>query len=201
MQIGAVERVRLGIFPTPLVELNALSDHLGGPRIFMKRDDLDGLGMGGNKLRKLEYTMADAIAQRATTVITTGAVQSNHCRLTAAAANKLGMKCHLVLSGEEPQIATGNLLLDKILGLLHSKWVSLATRGAWIRQLRARGSRADAQPQPCPRLLSFGMRLREYADWPHAGKRALLPGTGASDRDQRLARQGLHNQEAHVIPC
>ncbi|MEA3238795.1 MAG: D-cysteine desulfhydrase family protein [Candidatus Bipolaricaulota bacterium] len=117
MQIGAVERVRLGIFPTPLVELNALGDLLGGPSIFMKRDDLDGLGMGGNKLRKLEYAMADAVAQGVTTVITTGAVQSNHCRLTAAAANKLGMKCHLVLSGEEPQIATGNLLLDKILGV------------------------------------------------------------------------------------
>lgn len=117
MQIGAVERVRLGLFPTPLVELKALSDHLGGPRIFMKRDDLDGLGMGGNKLRKLEYAMADAITQGATTVITTGAVQSNHCRLTAAAANKLGMNCQLVLSGEEPEIATGNLLLDKILGV------------------------------------------------------------------------------------
>ena len=90
MQIGAVERVNLGIFPTPLVELKALSDLLGGPRIFMKRDDLDGLGMGGNKLRKLEYAMADAISQGATVVITTGAVQSNHCRLTAAAANKLG---------------------------------------------------------------------------------------------------------------
>ena len=117
MQIGAVERVRLGLFPTPLVELKALSDHLGGPRIFMKRDDLDGLGMGGNKLRKLEYAMAEAIAQGATTVITTGAVQSNHCRLTAAAANKLGMNCQLVLSGEEPEIATGNLLLDKLLGV------------------------------------------------------------------------------------
>ncbi len=124
MQIGAVERVRLGIFPTPLVELKALSDHLGGPRIFMKRDDLDGLGMGGNKLRKLEYAMADAIEQGATTVITTGAVQSNHCRLTAAAANKLGMNCQLVLSGEEPKIATGNLLLDKILGVKGIHYVS-----------------------------------------------------------------------------
>ena len=128
MQIGAVERVRLGIFPTPLVDLKALSDLLGGPRIFMKRDDLDGLGMGGNKLRKLEYAMADAIAQGATTVITTGAVQSNHCRLTAAAANKLGMKCQLILSGEEPQIATGNLLLDKILGVEAIHYVPLLSQ-------------------------------------------------------------------------
>ena len=127
MQIGAVERVRLGIFPTPLVELKALGDSLGGPRIFMKRDDLDGLGMGGNKLRKLEYAFADAIAQGATTVITTGAVQSNHCRLTAAAANKLGMNCHLVLSGEEPKIATGNLLLDKILSVAGIHYVPRLT--------------------------------------------------------------------------
>lgn len=117
MQIGSVERVKLGLFPTPLVELKALGSFLAGPRIFMKRDDLDGLGMGGNKLRKLEYAMAEAITQGASTVITTGAVQSNHCRLTAAAANKLGMQCHLVLSGHEPEIATGNLLLDKILGV------------------------------------------------------------------------------------
>jgi D-cysteine desulfhydrase family pyridoxal phosphate-dependent enzyme len=117
MQIGSVERVKLGLFPTPLVELKALGSFLDGPRIFMKRDDLDGIGMGGNKLRKLEYAMAEAIRQGASTVITTGAVQSNHCRLTAAAANKLGMDCHLVLSGDEPQIATGNLLLDKILGV------------------------------------------------------------------------------------
>ena len=128
MQIGAVERVKLGLFPAPLVELKALSDHLGGPRIFMKRDDLDGLGMGGNKLRKLEYAMADAITQGATTVITTGAVQSNHCRLTPAAANKLGMNCQLVLAGEEPEIATGNLLLDKILGVNAIYYVPQLTR-------------------------------------------------------------------------
>jgi len=116
MQLGAIKRVSLGLFPTPLEELRALSRHLDGPRIFIKRDDLNGLGLGGNKLRKLEYTMADALAQGATCVITTGAVQSNHCRLVVAAANKLGLKAYLVLAGEEPDLATGNLFLDKILG-------------------------------------------------------------------------------------
>ena len=117
MQIGRLERVRLGEFPTPLQELKNLQKCLNGPRIFIKRDDLDGLGSGGNKLRKLEYALAEAIRQGATAIITTGAVQSNHTRLTTAAANKLGLKTYLILRGEEPKVATGNLLLDKILGV------------------------------------------------------------------------------------
>jgi len=116
MQIGKLERVSLGEFPTPLQELKNLQQHLNGPRIFIKRDDLNGLGLGGNKLRKLEYALAEATKQGATAIITTGAVQSNHTRLTMAAGNKLGLKTYLVLKGEEPKIATGNLLLDKLLG-------------------------------------------------------------------------------------
>ncbi len=116
MQIGEVKRVRLGIFPTPLVELRRLSRELGGPRIFVKRDDLSGLGLGGNKVRKLEYALAEARELGATAIITAGGVQSNHCRLTTAAANLLGMKTYLILVGEEPELATGNLLVDKLLG-------------------------------------------------------------------------------------
>jgi D-cysteine desulfhydrase family pyridoxal phosphate-dependent enzyme len=123
MQIGKVKRVRLGIFPTPLQELRALSEELGGPRIFVKRDDLNGLALGGNKLRKLEYAMAEARDLGATAIITTGRVQSNHCRLTAAAANLLGMKTYLILVGEEPEMATGNLLVDKILGVEELRYV------------------------------------------------------------------------------
>ncbi|MCD5416678.1 D-cysteine desulfhydrase family protein [Candidatus Bipolaricaulota bacterium] len=115
MQIGRVQRVRLGEFPTPLQELKNLRKHLNGPQIFIKRDDLNGLGLGGNKLRKLEYAMAEATEQGATAVITVGAVQSNHARLTTAAANRLGLKTYLVLRGEEPKNATGNFLIDKLL--------------------------------------------------------------------------------------
>lgn len=117
MQIGNVERVELGIFPTPLQELERLGKALGGPRIFIKRDDLNGLGLGGNKLRKLEYAMAEALQQKATAIITAGGVQSNHVRLTSAAANRLGLKTYLILRGEEPSAATGNLLIDRILGV------------------------------------------------------------------------------------
>jgi len=114
-------RIRLATLPTPLQEAARLRDALGGhrscPRILIKRDDLTSLGLGGNKARKLEYLVADARAKGAATLITTGAVQSNHARMTAAAACMAGMRCVLVLTAtsDEPAVA-GNLLLDKLYG-------------------------------------------------------------------------------------
>jgi D-cysteine desulfhydrase family pyridoxal phosphate-dependent enzyme len=114
-------RVPLAQLPTPLHDAVGLREGLGGstrcPRILLKRDDLTALGLGGNKARKLEYLVADAQAQGATTLITTGAVQSNHARMTAAAAAIAGMRCVLVLTAttEQPAVA-GNLLLDKLYG-------------------------------------------------------------------------------------
>jgi D-cysteine desulfhydrase/L-cysteate sulfo-lyase len=111
----------LAMLPTPLYDAVRLRDALGGagrcPRILIKRDDLTALGLGGNKARKLEYLVADARAQGATTLITTGAVQSNHARMTAAAACVAGMRCVLVLTSTKavPAVA-GNLLLDKLYG-------------------------------------------------------------------------------------
>lgn len=116
MQIGGIPRLQLGEFPTPLQELKNLGHALGGPRIFIKRDDQTGLGLGGNKLRKLEYALADAAAQGATVVITVGGPQSNHVRLTTAACNKLGLKTVLVIRGKRPEKPSGNLLIDHILG-------------------------------------------------------------------------------------
>ncbi|MHB1316996.1 MAG: D-cysteine desulfhydrase family protein [Anaerolineae bacterium] len=109
-------RVSLGHWPTPLQELSRLSDALGGPRIWVKRDDLSGLALGGNKTRKLEYLISDALAHSATTVITTGAVQSNHACQTAAAAARYGLRCVLVLSPSAPARQDGNLLLDALFG-------------------------------------------------------------------------------------
>ena len=116
MQLGSIPRLQLGEFPTPLQELKNLSHKLGGPRIFVKRDDLTGLGLGGNKLRKLEYALAEAAEQGATVVITVGGPQSNHVRLTTAACNKLGLKTVLVIRGKLPDKPSGNLLIDHILG-------------------------------------------------------------------------------------
>ena len=95
--LAAFPRIRLGHLPTPLEPMDRLSEHLGGPRFWVKRDDCTGLSSGGNKTRKLEYLMAEAIAEGADTVITQGATQSNHARQTAAAAARLGLKCHILL--------------------------------------------------------------------------------------------------------
>jgi D-cysteine desulfhydrase family pyridoxal phosphate-dependent enzyme len=109
-------RIQLGQLPTPLEELPRLTRALCGPRLFIKRDDQTGLASGGNKTRKLEFTVAEALRQGADTLITVGGVQSNHCRQTAAAAARCGLRCILVLRGSAPAVRNGNLLLDHLLG-------------------------------------------------------------------------------------
>jgi D-cysteine desulfhydrase family pyridoxal phosphate-dependent enzyme len=109
-------RIPLGFFPTPLEEMPRLRRALGGPRLFVKRDDQTGLATGGNKTRKLEFSVAEALREGAQTLITVGGVQSNHCRQTAAAAARCGLGCVVVLRGHPPAGWSGNLLLDRLLG-------------------------------------------------------------------------------------
>lgn len=122
------ERFRLAHLPTPLEKLDRLSKHLGGATLYMKRDDQTGLALGGNKSRKLEFLVADALAQGCDHLVTTGAAQSNHCRQTAAAAARAGLGCSLVLRGHKPQQLNGNQLLDKLLGA-HLYWGGEAPAG------------------------------------------------------------------------
>lgn len=112
--LPSLPRVSLAHLPTPVEPLPRLSDQLG-LTLLVKRDDQTGLAFGGNKTRKLELLAAQAQAEGATRLLTTGAVQSNHCRQTAAAAARLGLACTLVLAGP-PETASGNLLLDRLLG-------------------------------------------------------------------------------------
>jgi 1-aminocyclopropane-1-carboxylate deaminase/D-cysteine desulfhydrase-like pyridoxal-dependent ACC family enzyme len=114
--LGTIPRKPLATLPTPLEYAPRLSEALGGPRIWLKRDDLTGLGMGGNKVRKLEFILAQALAEGAEVVVTGAGKQSNHCRLTAAAACKLGLGCVLLLNGDPPAGMPGNLLVDAIYG-------------------------------------------------------------------------------------
>ncbi len=116
-------RIRFAHLPTPIEEMKTLSAELGGPRIFVKRDDATGLALGGNKTRKLEFLVADALGKGAKTLITAGAAQSNHCRQTAAAAARFGLECTLVLNGQAPERLSANLLLDRLFGA-HIVWVS-----------------------------------------------------------------------------
>ena len=116
MNLDALPRFSLVSLPTPLHELSRLSQRLRGPQLLVKRDDLTGLAFGGNKARKLEFLIGDALSAGADTVVTAGASQSNHCRQTAAAAASVGMRCILVLRGDPPAGCTGNILLDRLLG-------------------------------------------------------------------------------------
>lgn len=153
MNLGwsGVPRARITCLPTPLTELPRLSRLLGGPRILMKRDDLTGLGLGGNKTRKLEFLLGEAVALGCDAVITGGATQSNHCRQTAAAAAAVGLECHLALGGDAPEVAEGNLLLDHLFGAaIH--WCGPCRKGERIPEI-ARGLH-DAGRRPY--LIPYG---------------------------------------------
>ena len=115
------ERIKLGHFPTPIEHLKNITKYLGGPNIFIKRDDCTGLATGGNKTRKLEFLIADAIKNKAELVVTVGAVQSNHARQTAAACTLMGLKCLIILEQrvkDPPDVYmnSGNVFLDKLFG-------------------------------------------------------------------------------------
>lgn len=141
-------RHALGHFPTPLEPLPRLSARWEGPELWVKRDDQTGLAGGGNKTRKLEFLVADALRQGADTLVTGGAAQSNHVRQTAAAAAKLGLRCHLVLKGSPTAPHQGNLLLDQLLGAeIHWTQQELPQALATITQsLQAQGHRAYLIP-------------------------------------------------------
>ena len=143
-------RVSLGHFPTPLEPMPRLREHLGGPQIWVKRDDCTGLATGGNKTRKLEFSMADALEQGADTIVTVGAVQSNHVRQTAAAACKLGLVCevlleHRVVNPSEPYANSGNVFLDRIFGANLREYPAGtdfdAAMDAVAREIKARGGK------------------------------------------------------------
>ena len=142
MHIEKLPRFRLAQLPTPVEKLARLSRELGGPDLLIKRDDQTGLALGGNKARKLEFLVGDALAQGADTLLTVGAAQSNHCRQTAAAAAKAGLKCELILNGTKPDLPNGNLLLNHLFGA-REYWIDRSQRAEKLRelseQLRAQG--------------------------------------------------------------
>jgi L-cysteate sulfo-lyase len=126
MQLSGFPRLRFAHLPTPLEPMPQLTELLGGPSLWVKRDDCTGLAGGGNKTRKLEFLLADALEEGADTIITQGATQSNHCRQTAAIAAKLGLDCHLLFEDRTGMhdidyTLNGNVLLDQLFGAsLHS---------------------------------------------------------------------------------
>jgi len=145
--LKAFPRIPLAHLPTPLERLSKLSAHVGGPEIWVKRDDCTGLGFGGNKTRKLEFLLGEARAAGADTVITVGGVQSNHARQTAAAAARVGMRCELVLPRVVPRAGVeydegGNVLLDRLFG---AQLFVVPDEAAAAREIQARLAAAEAR--------------------------------------------------------
>lgn len=155
MDITRFRRVRLGHFPTPLEPMDNLARLLGGPRLWIKRDDCTGLSTGGNKTRKLEFLLADAQAHDADIVITQGATQSNHARQTAAAAARLGMACHILLEDrtgytDDAYTANGNVLLDRLHGATIERRAGGSDMQAEMEAVAARLASAGRKPYVIP---------------------------------------------------
>jgi D-cysteine desulfhydrase family pyridoxal phosphate-dependent enzyme len=158
-----IPRIRFASLPTPIESLPRLSGLLGGPRILVKRDDLTGLAFGGNKARKLEFVIAEAMANGAKTLVTVGGAQSNHCRMTAALAARVGLGCILVLSGQEPAHATGNLLLDRLFQA-EIVWTTREKRGETLQAVFDHAWEEGRRPYLIPVGASNGIGSVAYAD-------------------------------------
>ncbi len=160
--------VSLGTWPTPVEPAPRLAAAAGlaPDALWIKRDDLSGLGGGGNKVRKLQYTCAEALAAGATTLVTSGAPQSNHARLTAAAAARLGLRCVLVLGGERPAAPQGNLVLDHLAGA-ELAWLRGATPER-LDEAVARQAQRVRDDGGVPHVIPFGgsssFSARGYVD-------------------------------------
>ncbi len=149
--LSALPAVRLAPFATPVEGLTRFRDALGGgPRLLIKRDDAIGFAFGGNKVRKMALVAADAARQGAATLITSGGVQSNHCRVTAAAAARLGMRCVLVVNGMKPAAPTGNALLDGLLGAEVRHVATRDERAAAVERAAEDERRAGRRPYVVP---------------------------------------------------
>jgi len=144
-----IPRIRFAHLPTPIEEMPRLTAALGGPRLFVKRDDLTGLAFGGNKTRKLEFLLAEAQNRGAKTLLTAGALQSNHCRQTAAAAARFGFDCILVLAGEPPAEPSANLLLDQLFGA-QIVWGSKPQRDTILQEAYEKAAREGKKPYLVP---------------------------------------------------
>jgi L-cysteate sulfo-lyase len=172
-----IPRVRFAHLPTPIEPMPRLSKELGGFQLLVKRDDQTGLAFGGNKTRKLEYLIAEAQNQGATTLITAGAMQSNHCRQTAAAAARFGFECILVLVEETTQQASANLLLDQLFGA-QIVWTEKLRRDSVLQEAFEESKSIGKKPYLVPYggsnstgALGYAMAMEEYlgqnirADW------------------------------------
>ena len=149
MNLNYPSKVSLAHLPTPVEKLERLTKFLNGPDLYIKRDDMTGLATGGNKTRKLEFLVADAIQHGCDHIVTVGSEQSNHCRQTAAAAAKNSLGCSVVLSGKKPKRRLGNVLLDEILGA-HVYWTNGRSRAETMNEVIHELLSMGRKPYPIP---------------------------------------------------
>lgn len=163
-------RVSLAHLPTPFTEMPRLAREVGGPRLFVKRDDATGLAFGGNKTRKLEFALGDAQAKGADVIVTCGGLQSNHVRQTAAAATRLGLECHAVVASpfagpSDAYTSSGNLLLDRVLGVeLHRLPDGAEDYGSAVDSLAHELRAAGRAPYVVPLGASYGIGALGYVE-------------------------------------
>ena len=197
-------KVHFAHLPTPVHKLERLTEELGGPDLWIKRDDLTGHAFGGNKIRKLEYLIADAQANKTDTLVTAGAVQSNHCRQTAGAAARFGMDCVLVLEGRQKAEPAGNVLLDLLFGAEIS-WA----QDRELKQALQETFDSVAQSERTPYLVPFGgsnpigsagyvEAMGEFLDQGIEIDRIITPVTSGGTLAGLLAGAQIHGFEGEI---
>ncbi len=207
--INNFPRILLGYLPTPVTELKRLSKLLNGPKILIKRDDLTGIGLGGNKIRKLEFLLGDALAQNCDTVITGGATQSNHCRQTAAAAASVGLACHLALGGTQPAETNGNLLLDYLFGA-HIHWCGEHRKGEEIHEIAEKIRSEGRKPYIIPYggsnsigALGFVLAIKELKEQllekPITANHIVFPSSSGGTHAGITVGVDIYNLKTNVI--
>jgi L-cysteate sulfo-lyase len=212
MKLARFARLRIAHAPTPLEPLRRLSEMLGGPDLWIKRDDCTGLATGGNKTRKLEYLMADALAQGADTVITQGATQSNHARQTAAIAARLGLQCHLILEDRTgyrhgDYRNSGNVFLDRLFDARLSEVPAGTDMDAAMAQLAGRLRGDGRKPYVIPGggsnaigalgYVTCALELVEQANNAGLAIDALVTATGSAGTQAGLVA-GLEGARAGI---
>ncbi len=210
--LARAPRIRCAHLPTPLEPMERLSAHLGGPKIWVKRDDCTGLATGGNKARKLEYLIGEALEQGADTVITQGAVQSNHARQTAAVAARHGLDCHLlfehrVADPDHEYVSSGNVLLDRLLGAQISEFPANTDMAAAMETLAASLRQDGKTPYIIPGggsnpvgacgYVSAALELLDQADRAQLRISAIVHATGSAGTQAGLVA-GLHGAGREV---
>jgi D-cysteine desulfhydrase family pyridoxal phosphate-dependent enzyme len=204
MEIHEPPRVQIAHLPTPVEPLPHLSETLGGPELWIKRDDQTGLAFGGNKTRKLEYLVAEALDQGARTLITRGARQSNHCRQTAAAAAKFGLGCILVLSGNAAPEADGNLLLDRLMGA-EIVWTEGEDPDRVLESVYERAQEEGRKPSLIPYggsnavgASAYAFAMRELKEQDQRFDRVVFASSSGGTQAGMIAGAAMEAIKAHV---